>query len=110
MAPEIAALEQLTKDLQLFHKTAKTEPFTPKTGELVSAKFTDGNWYRAKVKKSYQDKKEAQVTFIDYGNQDTVGFKDTMPLDVKFKSLPGQAHDARMRSVNFASSRFLPSS
>ena len=61
------------------------------------AKFSDGEWYRAKVRKSSAVKKEAQVTFIDYGNQDTVGFSDIRPLEEKFKSLPGQAHDARMR-------------
>ena len=87
------------KDLRLHHKTTGPAPagFTPKPGELVSAKFSDGEWYRAKVRKSSAVKKEAQVTFIDYGNQDTVGFKDIRPLEVKFRSLPGQAHDARMR-------------
>ena len=92
------------KDFSLHHKTAGPAPagFTPKGGDLVSAKFSnDGQWYRAKVKKSSAVKKEAQVTFIDYGNQDTVSFKDIRPLDQRFKSLPGQAHDARMRLVTF---------
>ena len=65
----------------------------------MAAKFSDGEWYRAKIKKSSVVKKEAQVTFIDYGNQDTVGFKDIRPLEDRFKSLPGQAHDARLRFV-----------
>ena len=38
-----------------------------------------------------------EVTFIDYGNQSTVAFKDIRPLDPKFRSLPGQAQDARLR-------------
>lgn len=89
------------KDLRSHHKTAGPTPagFAPKPGDLVSAKFSDGEWYRAKVRKSSAVKKEAQVTFIDYGNQDTIGFKDIRPLEAKFKSLPGQAHDARMRLV-----------
>jgi staphylococcal nuclease domain-containing protein 1 len=89
------------KDLRLHHKAAGSAPagFIPKPGDLVSAKFSDGEWYRAKVKKSSVAKKEAQVTFIDYGNQDTVGFKDMRPLEGKFRTLPGQAHDARMRLV-----------
>ena len=45
-------------------------------------------------------KKEAEVTFIDYGNQDTVSFSNIRPLDPKFRSLPGQAQDARLRSVS----------
>jgi len=35
-------------------------------------------------------KKEAEVTFIDYGNQDTVSFANIRPLDPRFRSLPGQ--------------------
>lgn len=96
------------KDFSSHHKMAGPAPagFSPKSGDLVSAKFSDGQWYRAKVKKSSAVKKEAQVTFIDYGNQDTVGFKDIRPLDQRFKSLPGQAHEARMRLVTLA---FMPS-
>jgi len=39
------------------------------------------------------------VTFIDYGNQSTVSFKDIRPLDPKFRTLPGQAHEARLSFV-----------
>ena len=88
------------KDFSLHHKTASAPAgFAPRPGDLVSAKFSDGQWYRAKVRKSSTVKKEAQLTFIDYGNQDTVGFKDIRPLEQKFKSLPGQAHEARLRLV-----------
>ena len=98
----IASLEQLMKEFSLHHKTAGPSPagFAPRPGDLVSAKFSDGQWYRAKVKKSSAVKKEAQLTFIDYGNQDTIGFKDIKPLEQKFKSLPGQAHEARLRLVS----------
>lgn len=69
----------------------------------MCAKFSDGQWYRAKVRKSVGAKAEAQVTFIDYGNQDTVRFRDIRPLEARFKSLPGQAHDARLRlAVHFS--------
>ena len=96
----IASLEKLMRDFSLHHKTvAVPAGFTPKAGELVSAKFSDGQWYRAKVRRASPIKKEAEVTFIDYGNQDTIGFADIRPLDPKFRSLPGQAHDARLRCV-----------
>ena len=96
----IASLEKLMRDFSLHHKTvAVPAGFTPKAGELVSAKFSDGQWYRAKVRRASPIKKEAEVTFIDYGNQDTIGFADIRPLDPKFRSLPGQAHDARLRYV-----------
>ncbi|KAI0365623.1 transcription factor [Pilatotrama ljubarskyi] len=96
----IASLEKLMREFSLHHKTVATPPgFVPKAGDLVSAKFSDGQWYRARVRRSSPIKKEAEVTFIDYGNQDTVGFKDIRPLDPKFRSLPGQAQDARLSFV-----------
>lgn len=94
----IASLEKLMREFSLYHKTAAAAPgFVPKSGDLVSAKFSDGQWYRARVRRASPVKKEAEVTFIDYGNQDTVGFSNIRPLDARFRSLPGQAHDARLR-------------
>lgn len=85
-------------EFSLHHKTvAPPASFVPKNNDLVSAKFSDGQWYRAKVRRVSPIKKEAEVTFIDYGNQSTVGFSDVRPLDPRFRSLPGQAHDARLR-------------
>jgi len=88
------------KEFSLHHKTVgpASGGFAPKPRDLVSAKFSDGQWYRAKIKKS-SAVKETQVMFIDYGNQDTICFKDIRPLEQKFGSLPGQAHDARMKLV-----------
>lgn len=100
----IASLEKLMREFSQHHKTVIAPAgFVPKAGELVSAKFSDGQWYRARVRRSSAIKKEAEVTFIDYGNQDTVGFKDIRPLDPKFRSLPGQAQDARLRCVTLPS-------
>ncbi|GBE81492.1 Staphylococcal nuclease domain-containing protein [Sparassis crispa] len=96
----IASLEKLMRDFSLHHKVAATPPgFVPKSGDLVSAKFSDNSWYRAKVRRASPIKKEAEVTFIDYGNQDTVSFANIRPLDPKFSSLPGQARDARLSFV-----------
>ncbi|KAI0790842.1 transcription factor [Abortiporus biennis] len=98
----IASLEKLMRDFSLHHKTTSFEKFIPRAGDLVSAKFSDGSWYRAKVRRASPVKKEAEVTFIDYGNQDTIGFDNIRPLDSKFRSLPGQAHDARLSFVKLA--------
>ena len=85
-------------DFSLHHQGAVAATnFVPKAGDLVSAKFSDGSWYRAKVRRASPVKREAEVTFIDYGNQDTVSYANIRPLDPKFRSLPGQAHDARLR-------------
>ncbi|KAF8633360.1 hypothetical protein AX17_004531 [Amanita inopinata Kibby_2008] len=100
----IASLEKLMRDFSLHHQTPMASPanFVPKQGELVSAKFSDGAWYRAKIRRASPIKKEAEVTFIDYGNQDTVSFSNIRPLDPKFRSLPGQAQDARLSFVKLA--------
>jgi len=57
-------------ELTLFHQSSgdSVTPagFTPRSGDLVSAKFSqDGQWYRAKVRKSNPGKKEAEVIYID---------------------------------------------
>jgi staphylococcal nuclease domain-containing protein 1 len=86
------------RDFSLHHKSAPPVPgFIPRNGDLVSARFSDGSWYRAKIRRASPQKKEAEVTFIDYGNKDAVSFADIRPLDPKFRALPGQAHDARLR-------------
>lgn len=53
-------------DFSLHHKVATaTAGFTPKNGDLVSARFSgDNGWYRAKVRKSAISKKECDVTFM----------------------------------------------
>ena len=81
-------------EFSLYHKSAPAAPagFTPR-GEG----FSGGAWYRTKIRRSSAIKKEAEVTFIDYGNQDTVSFANIQPLDSRFRSLPGQAHEARLR-------------
>jgi staphylococcal nuclease domain-containing protein 1 len=83
------------------HRTAeRPKGFEPRSGELVAAKFAaDGGWYRAKVRRSSAVKREAEVRFIDYGNEANVGFGDIRPLDERFRGLPGQAQDARLRYV-----------
>lgn len=89
------------RDFSAHHRTATASgTVSPKAGELVSAKFSDGAWYRAKIRRASAIKKEAEVTFIDYGNQDVISFSNIRPLDNRFRALPAQAHDARLRFVD----------
>nr|CDI52851.1 transcription factor [Melanopsichium pennsylvanicum 4] len=102
---EIQQLETLMEEFSLHHKTptATLTSFIPRAGDLVSAKFSqDGAWYRAIIRKVSPVLKEAQVSFIDYGNKESVKFKDLRPLDsAKFgrTRLPPQAKDARLSFV-----------
>ena len=97
----VEGLEKLMSDFALHHRqqTANAPAgFSPKTGDLVSAKFSeDDQWYRAKVRKASAIKKEAVLYFIDYGNEETLPFSRIRPLDAKFKSMAGQAKEARLR-------------
>lgn len=99
----MAALERLMSDFGLHHRSqANAAPagYSPKTGELVSAKFSEDNtWYRARVKRASGIKKEAHVYFIDYGNEETMPFSRIRPLDAKFKNISGQAKEARLSFV-----------
>ncbi|KAG1716638.1 hypothetical protein ID866_516 [Astraeus odoratus] len=98
----IASLEKLMREFSIYHKSASApSDFTPSNGDLVSARFSDGSWYRARIRRSSPIKKEAEVTFIDYGNQSTVKYENLRPLDPKFRPLPGQAQDARLSFVQF---------
>ncbi|GAA5853221.1 hypothetical protein JCM3766R1_000199 [Sporobolomyces carnicolor] len=99
----IPELESLMSELTLFHQSADVTPsgFTPRSGELISAKFSaDGQWYRAKVRKSNPGKKEAEVVYIDYGNSEVVPYSNLRPLASQFKSLEGQAKEATLSFVN----------
>lgn len=58
--------------------------------------------YRAKIRKSSALKKEALLHFIDYGNEETLPFSRIRPLDSKFKALPGQAKEARLRYADLS--------
>ncbi|SPO22182.1 related to transcriptional coactivator p100 [Ustilago trichophora] len=103
---QIHELENLMEEFSLHHKSpvaAGTASFFPRAGDLVSAKFSqDGAWYRAIIRKVSPGLKEAQVSFIDYGNKESVKFKDLRPLDAaRFgrTRLPAQARDARLSFV-----------
>ncbi|TKY87388.1 hypothetical protein EX895_004065 [Sporisorium graminicola] len=103
---QINELETLMDEFSLHHKSpvaAGPASFIPRAGDLVSAKFSqDGAWYRAIIRKVSPGLKEAQVSFIDYGNKDSVKFKDLRPLDAaRFgrTRLPAQARDARLSFV-----------
>ncbi|CED84878.1 Transcriptional coactivator p100 [Phaffia rhodozyma] len=98
-----AALEKLMAEFSSFHASpsARSPPgFSPKAGELISGQFSeDDQWYRARVKRASALKKECEVVFIDYGNEEVLPFSKVRPIDSKFKTLPPQAHAARLSFV-----------
>jgi len=98
--PELTAL---MTDFAVYHRSAPLSS-TPasgyRAGDLVSAKFSvDDAWYRAKIRKNFPHKKEAEVVFIDYGNSEVVPHSNIRSLDPRFKSLPPQAKEATLSFV-----------
>lgn len=97
------ALEKLMTEFAAFHKLPTSKApvgWTPKPGELVSGQFSeDGQWYRARAKRVSGMKKEAELVYIDYGNDEVVAFSSLRPLDSRFKSLPPQAQEAQLSFV-----------
>ncbi|KFM78204.1 Nuclease domain-containing protein 1, partial [Stegodyphus mimosarum] len=65
--------------------------YTPKKGDMCAALFSDGLWYRAKVDKINGG--QISVTFIDYGNKDTVTISELASLPSTYHSLPPGAHE-----------------
>lgn len=77
--------------------------FHANKGDIVAAKFSeDGEWYRARVEKPL-GAAGAQVTFIDYGNKETVKSVDIAPLpSSKFQlsSFPAAAKEYSLAFVS----------
>ncbi|KZM21920.1 uncharacterized protein EKO05_0000421 [Ascochyta rabiei] len=74
----------------------------PKTGEFVSAKFTeDDTWYRARVRRNDRDAKKAEVVYVDYGNSEIIPWTRLRPLGAEFSNtkLKPQAVDAQLAFI-----------
>ncbi|KAM0791327.1 hypothetical protein ACM66B_005797 [Microbotryomycetes sp. NB124-2] len=98
----IPELERLMGELTLHHKNADAGPaqFVPKTGELVSAQFSQDNvWYRARVNRVNPGRKEASITFVDYGNHEIAPFSRIRPLAPQLKTLEPQAKEATLSFI-----------
>lgn len=109
------ALEELMKSFSSFHlnksnATPITEP--PKVGDIVSAQFTDDKqWYRARVRRVDRDNKKAELTYIDYGNGETLPWSSMRPLtqpQFSTQKLKGQAVPASLSFIQLPSPQYLP--
>lgn len=106
-----ANLESMMREFANFNLSpANSKPLSqpPKSGDLVSAKFTeDGVWYRARIRRNDRDNKTAEVVYIDYGNSEMQPWSALRPLDAdKFgvQHLRAQAVDAALSFLQFPTS------
>ena len=106
-----AALETLMSEFKKFHLDPKNNVAikdNPKTGDLVSAKFSaDGQWYRARIRSNDRAAKVAEVVYIDYGNSERIPWSQLRPLSqAQFNTqrLKPQAIDAALSFVQLPAS------
>ena len=71
--------------------------FIPKRGELCAAKFTDGQWYRARVEKVSGSK--ISVFYVDYGNREIIEASQCAALPSGFAADKPYAYEYAMACV-----------
>ncbi|XP_078589209.1 tudor domain-containing protein 1-like isoform X2 [Branchiostoma floridae x Branchiostoma japonicum] len=64
-----------------------TNAYHPQAGELCAAKFSDGGWYRASVDSVNPDGTLA-VTYVDFGNSESIPVARVRKLEPKMAKLP----------------------
>jgi len=91
----VTLMEQLRSDLNA--NPPLPGAYTPKKGDLCAAKFTDGEWYRARVDRVAGNK--VSLTYIDYGNKEDTTSAGLAVLESKFQQLPAQAHEYALACI-----------
>ncbi|EXJ79829.1 hypothetical protein A1O3_08114 [Capronia epimyces CBS 606.96] len=101
VGPGTAALTELMNAFKSFHLNKTNDqplPGAPKVGDIVAAQFTvDNQWYRAKVRRVDREGKKVDVTYLDYGNSESLPWSRLRPLtqpQFSTQKLKPQATDA----------------
>ena len=91
-------------EFSLQNKSNIAAPQLIKNGELVSAKFSDNTWYRAKVRKVHPDKMY-ELCSIDFGTCEMINISKIRPLPTSFSLsvLPALAIEARLSFITYPS-------
>ena len=99
-------LTELMSAFRSFHvKKANSQPLKgpPKVGDIVAAQFTvDNDWYRAKVRRVDREAEKVDLTYLDYGNSETVPWSRLRPLSqpqFSTQKLKPQAVDATLSLI-----------
>lgn len=92
-------LTQLMSKFRQFHLASNEAPLTtlPSVGECISAQFSeDKKWYRARVRAVDRSNNKVEVTYIDYGNGESVALENLRTLHSQFSTsaLQAQCHEA----------------
>lgn len=111
-----AALSELMNSFRSFHlnkSNAQPLPAPPKAGDVVAAQFTvDNEWYRARIRRVDRDNKKVELTYLDYGNSESLPWSRLRPLtqeQFSTQRLKPQAVDAVLSFIQLpTSAQYLP--
>ena len=112
IGPGTTSLTSLMNAFKSLHLSSSTAPASlttaPKVGDVVAAQFfADKDWYRARVRRVDREAKSAEVTYIDYGNSETVPWSKLRPLtqpQFSTQKLKPQAVDAVLSYIQLPTS------
>ena len=116
VGPGTAALTELMNAFKSFHLNKTDDqplPGPPKVGDIVAAKFTvDNDWYRGRVRRVDREGKKVDITYLDYGNSETIPWSRLRSLSqpqFSTQKLKPQAVDAALSYLQMPTSQqYLP--
>ncbi|KAI8521103.1 RNA catabolic process [Branchiostoma belcheri] len=90
---------QFSSELQGVCAQGRTLTTPPQPSQLYGAKFSeDQQWYRCRVINMVSDD-QALVQYVDYGNRETVQWREIRQLPIDFASLPPYAESYRLSGM-----------
>ena len=93
------SLATLSEDMNRHCTTVDVQPYLPEVGELCCGQFSvDGSWNRAIVNKVTETGK-VDVTFVDYGNGETLALLCIRAIPQQFLLLPRQARKCSLSGL-----------
>ena len=100
-ADSSAALSAVMRDIHQLSHQANIFPLTTASPGLAClAKYEDGVWYRARVESVTQDRSQARVYYVDYGNTSSVPLSSLAIIPSSLVTvLPAQAVHCKLSGV-----------
>ena len=93
-------MEEMMKELSEIQTVTKTDV---KFDDWCSARFSEDNeLYRAKVSEILEEFSEVNITFVDYGNSETVDAAEILELPDKFQEMKPAAQAVKLKAASLA--------
>uniref|UniRef100_A0A673XAS8 Tudor domain-containing protein 1 n=1 Tax=Salmo trutta TaxID=8032 RepID=A0A673XAS8_SALTR len=99
--PELVeALRAITVELQKTNGGSLGTDYKPDTGEVCAVKYSlDQNWYRGVVQSVAADDGNANVLYIDFGNEEDVTLDRIKPLAASIEPIPPCALECSVAGI-----------